>query len=220
MPIEKLNPLLYMGQAEYTGFWQKLFATILYGFWGRCFFVALVVSAFWVGVRQRNPTLAAICLLLAVFVSHRIVGPLRRMAVERAAHVDVGEVLERRIRAMHVEQVQFGHRRRRISVLPAGLRAWPPAGLRATAHRSSDQRGGVRAGGVGRKAFECVGIEHVDHVEHAVRTGGPDRQVELGPPAWQVRGEHEHGQAAADALIRELELERIFGLQPGGSAPG
>ena len=25
----------------------------------------------------------------------------------------------------------------------------------------------------------------------------------------------EHGQAAADALIRELELERIFGLRTG-----
>ena len=25
----------------------------------------------------------------------------------------------------------------------------------------------------------------------------------------------EHGQAAADALIRELELERIFGFKPG-----
>lgn len=70
MPIEKLNPLHYMGQAEYTGFWQKLFATIFYGFWGRCFFVALVVSAFWVGVRQRNPTLAAICLLLAAIVAY------------------------------------------------------------------------------------------------------------------------------------------------------
>jgi hypothetical protein len=70
VPIEKLNPLHYMGQAEYTGFWQKLFATLLYGFWGRFFFVALVISAFWVGVRQRNPTLAAICMLLAVIVAY------------------------------------------------------------------------------------------------------------------------------------------------------
>jgi hypothetical protein len=30
----------------------------------------LVVSAFWVGVRQRNPTLAAICLLLAAIVAY------------------------------------------------------------------------------------------------------------------------------------------------------
>jgi len=70
VPIEKLNPLHYMGQAAYTGFWQKLFATLLYGFWGRFFFVALVISAFWVGVRQRNPTLAAICLLLAAIVAY------------------------------------------------------------------------------------------------------------------------------------------------------
>lgn len=70
MPIEKLNPLRYLGPAEYTGFWQQLLATLLYGFWGRFLFIALVVSAFWVGVRQRNPTLAAICLLLAALVAY------------------------------------------------------------------------------------------------------------------------------------------------------
>jgi len=70
VPIEKLNPLQYMGQAEYTGIWLNLFATLLYGFWGRFFFVALVLSAFWVGVRQRNPTLAAVCLLLAAVVAY------------------------------------------------------------------------------------------------------------------------------------------------------
>jgi CDP-diglyceride synthetase len=59
-----------MGKGDYTSFWQKLFSTLLYGFWGRFFFVVLVVSAFWVGVRQRNPTLAAICLLLAAVVAY------------------------------------------------------------------------------------------------------------------------------------------------------
>ena len=70
MPIERFNPLHYMGKGDYTSFWQKLFSTLLYGFWGRFFFVVLLVSAFWVGVRQRNPTLAAICLLLAAVVAY------------------------------------------------------------------------------------------------------------------------------------------------------
>ena len=70
MPLERFNPLHYMGKGDYTSFWQKLFSTLLYGFWGRFFFVVLVVSAFWVGVRQRNPTLAAICLLLAAVVAY------------------------------------------------------------------------------------------------------------------------------------------------------
>ena len=70
MPIDRFNPLHYMGKGDYTSFWQKLFSTLLYGFWGRFFFVVLVVSAFWVGVRQRNPTLAAICLLLAAVVAY------------------------------------------------------------------------------------------------------------------------------------------------------
>ena len=52
MPIEKLNPLRYLGPAEYTGFWQQLFATLLYGFWGRFLFVALVVSAFEYGSKR------------------------------------------------------------------------------------------------------------------------------------------------------------------------
>ena len=59
-----------MGKGDYTSFWHKLFSTLLYGFWGRFFFVVLLVSAFWVGVRQRNPTLAAICLLLAAVVAY------------------------------------------------------------------------------------------------------------------------------------------------------
>lgn len=70
MPIDKLNPLHYMGQSDYTSFWQKLFATMLYGFWGRFFFIAFLVSAFWVGVRQRNPTLAAVCLFMAAVFAY------------------------------------------------------------------------------------------------------------------------------------------------------
>ena len=30
-----------------------------------------------------------------------------------------------------------------------------------------------------------------------------------------AEGQREHGQAEVDALIRELELERIFGFAPG-----
>lgn len=70
MPIEKLNPLNYYGQAKYAYIWHHLFSTILYGFWGRFFFVSLVVLAFWVGVRMRNPTMAAVCLFLAALIAY------------------------------------------------------------------------------------------------------------------------------------------------------
>lgn len=70
MAIEKLNPLNYMGAHEYTTIWQKLFATLLYGFWGRLFFILFMFMAFYVGVRQRNPTLAAIFLMLAAAVAY------------------------------------------------------------------------------------------------------------------------------------------------------
>ena len=70
MPLERLNPLHYMGAQEYNSVWQKLFATVLYGFWGRMFFVALMIMAFYVGVRQRNPALAGICLVLAAVIAY------------------------------------------------------------------------------------------------------------------------------------------------------
>lgn len=70
MPIDKMNPLHYVRAGQYTTFWQKLFATMLFGFWGRFFFVILIVCAFWVGVRQRNPTLAAIFLLSAAIIAY------------------------------------------------------------------------------------------------------------------------------------------------------
>lgn len=70
MPLERLNPLHYMGSHEYSTIWQKLFATVLYGFWGRFFFVALMLMAFYVGVRQRNPALAGVCLVLAAVIAY------------------------------------------------------------------------------------------------------------------------------------------------------
>jgi hypothetical protein len=52
MPIDIFNPLRYMDQDEYAEFWINLFNTILFG------------------VRQRNPTVAAICLLLAALIAY------------------------------------------------------------------------------------------------------------------------------------------------------
>ncbi|WP_041533021.1 hypothetical protein [Pelobacter propionicus] len=68
--IEKLNPLHYMKPEDYTAFWQKIFSTILLGFWARFFFYVLLCMAFYVGVRQRNPTLAAVCIVLAACVAY------------------------------------------------------------------------------------------------------------------------------------------------------
>lgn len=68
--IEKLNPLHYMKPEDYTAFWQNLFATVLHGFWARFFFYALLFIAFYVGVRQRNPALAAVCIVLAAITAY------------------------------------------------------------------------------------------------------------------------------------------------------
>lgn len=70
MPIDVFNPLRYMNQDKYEKFWINLFNTILYGFWSRFFFVILMLAGFWFGVRQRNPTMAVICLVLAALIAY------------------------------------------------------------------------------------------------------------------------------------------------------
>jgi len=70
MPIDIFNPLRYMNQEKYEKFWINLFTTLLYGFWSRFFFVILILSGFWFGVRQRNPTVAVICLVLAALIAY------------------------------------------------------------------------------------------------------------------------------------------------------
>lgn len=68
--IEKLNPLQHMRPEDYTAFWQKLFATVLHGFWARLFFYTLLCVALYVGIRQRNPTLAGVCIVLAAIIAY------------------------------------------------------------------------------------------------------------------------------------------------------
>lgn len=68
--IEQLNPLHHMDAARYNEIWQKLFSTLLYGFWGRFLFLTLIFLSFWFGVRMRNPSLAGICLILAALVAY------------------------------------------------------------------------------------------------------------------------------------------------------
>lgn len=68
--IEQLNPLHHMDASQYDAMWQKLFATLLYGFWGRFIFLALIFLSFWFGVRMRNPSLAGTCLIMAALIAY------------------------------------------------------------------------------------------------------------------------------------------------------
>jgi len=70
MLIDWLNPLRWVEPDKYAAFWKGLFDTFLHGFWARFFFFALLFLAFWTGVRNRNPTLAAVCLMLAVVIAY------------------------------------------------------------------------------------------------------------------------------------------------------
>jgi hypothetical protein len=67
--VERINPMHSIGEAEYSAIWKKLFATLLNGFWVHIFFFLFLLAAYWVGVRQRNPGLAAIFVACAAILA-------------------------------------------------------------------------------------------------------------------------------------------------------
>lgn len=67
--INTFDPLKKVGEAQYGQIWQKLFSTILLGFWGRFFFVACILLALFFGMRRRDPRLATIFLGIAVMIA-------------------------------------------------------------------------------------------------------------------------------------------------------
>jgi hypothetical protein len=68
--IEAINPLHHMGEGEYAAIWQKLFATLLAGFWARAAFMLFVLAAIFFGIRRRNPRAAAVCSLFAGVIAY------------------------------------------------------------------------------------------------------------------------------------------------------
>ena len=67
--IDSIIPIGNIGEEQYTVIWQKLFATIFVGFWGRAIFVALLVMALFFGIRRRNPRAAMSCVFVAAAVA-------------------------------------------------------------------------------------------------------------------------------------------------------
>jgi len=67
--INAVNSIKNVSEAQYTEIWQKLFATMLYGFWGRFFFLAFLALGLFYGVRRRNPRAAIVFILIAVSVA-------------------------------------------------------------------------------------------------------------------------------------------------------
>jgi len=64
--IEAINPLRMVGEAQYTAVWQKLFVTLLAGFWARFLFIVFVLMAVFFGLRRRDFRTAFV---LAIFAS-------------------------------------------------------------------------------------------------------------------------------------------------------
>jgi len=68
--IEVINPLRHVGEAQYAEFWQKLFSTVLAGFWGHFFFLICLGLTLFFGVRKRNWRLAAIFAFIAAIIAY------------------------------------------------------------------------------------------------------------------------------------------------------
>lgn len=68
--VEAINPLQHVGEDQYAAIWQKLFVTLLAGFWGRAAFVAFALMAIFFGLRRRNPRAAIVFALLAAAVAY------------------------------------------------------------------------------------------------------------------------------------------------------
>ncbi len=68
--VEAMNPLRHIGEEQYAAVWQKLFVTLLAGFWGRFLFLGFVALAIFFGIRQRNPRAAAMCAVVAAVIAY------------------------------------------------------------------------------------------------------------------------------------------------------
>lgn len=68
--IDTLNPLRHVGEDQYAAIWQKLFATLLVGFWGRFAFLLFVLLAIFFGIRRRNPRAAIVFAGIAVVIAY------------------------------------------------------------------------------------------------------------------------------------------------------
>jgi hypothetical protein len=66
--LDYLNPLNYFSEGEYASFWQRLFETVLSGFWGRFFALALIVLGFYFVIRRQRYQLGIWCIVFATLI--------------------------------------------------------------------------------------------------------------------------------------------------------
>ena len=80
--FESINPLRQMGEGQYAAIWQKIFVTLLNGFWGRFMFFACLILSIYFGIKRRNPSAAITCAILAAIFAFGA-------GVMRVLHVDI-----------------------------------------------------------------------------------------------------------------------------------
>ena len=68
--FQYLNPLRYFSQQEYASFWDRLFETVLSGFWARLISVCFFGLAFWFMVRRQNIQAFVVFFLLALVTAY------------------------------------------------------------------------------------------------------------------------------------------------------
>lgn len=68
MDLTKMSQQI--GDGAYIQWWQSLFSTILFGFWGKTLAVVALALACWFGVRARNLGMMFLCLLMAALLAY------------------------------------------------------------------------------------------------------------------------------------------------------
>ena len=68
--LDYINPLQYFTMDEYTSIWTNMFATILSGFWARCFAWTCLVLALYFIIRRQRYTAGATFMVIAALLAY------------------------------------------------------------------------------------------------------------------------------------------------------
>ena len=63
--IDVFNPLKHVSEQQYADFWTRMFATALYGFWGRFFTVTFMCLGFYFIIRRQQYMVGACFIFLS-----------------------------------------------------------------------------------------------------------------------------------------------------------
>ena len=68
--IDFINPLHHVSEAQYVGWWQMLFATLLQGFWAKCIASITLVSSVIFSVWRQRVSLGIFLFMVSIVLAY------------------------------------------------------------------------------------------------------------------------------------------------------